>query len=157
MSGTALGLVDVAIDVDGWFANASSAAQFTPVVPSRICNTQKGTPGTSGCQSPGTVGAGQTLNIFVDGAGGIPTLGGGNAPVAIVVNVTVVNATTTTYATVFPGPAGAGVPNASDLNVPNFEPVTNLVVVEVGSDGTINLYNAKGNVNLIVDVIGYYS
>ncbi len=151
------GLVDVAIDVDGWFANASSAAQFTPVVPSRICNTQKGTPGTSGCQSPGTVGAGQTLNIFVDGAGGIPTLGGGSAPVAIVVNVTVVNATTTTYATVFPGPAGAGVPNASDLNVPNFEPVTNLVIVKVGADGSINLYNAKGNVNFIVDVMGYYS
>jgi hypothetical protein len=34
---------------------------------------------------------------------------------------------------------------------------TNLVVVQVGSDGTINLYNAAGSVELIVDVFGYYS
>ena len=34
---------------------------------------------------------------------------------------------------------------------------TNLVVVGVGSDGTINLFNAVGTVNLIVDVLGYYS
>ena len=32
-----------------------------------------------------------------------------------------------------------------------------LVVVEVGSDGTIKLFNDVGSVNLIIDVLGYYS
>jgi len=36
--------------------------------------------------------------------------------------------------------------------------VTNLVVVGIDpTTGTINLYNATGNVNLIVDIFGYYS
>jgi hypothetical protein len=155
------GLTDVAVDIDGWFgtSSASPASQFTALAPSRICDTQTGTSGTSGCQTAGTVGAGtaHVFNIFVDGAGGIPTLGSAHQPVAIVVNVTAVNASTGTYVTVFPGPAGAAVPNASDLNEPTFEPVTNLVIVKVGSDGSINLFNAAGNVNLIVDVLGYYS
>ena len=74
---------------------------------------------------------------------------------AIVANVTVVNATSSTFATVYPGLLSR--PTASDLNVTSFEPVTNLVVVGVGSDGTINLFNDLGKVNFIVDVLGYYS
>jgi hypothetical protein len=31
------------------------------------------------------------------------------------------------------------------------------VVVQVGADGRINLFNDAGSVNLIVDVLGYYS
>ncbi len=154
-----VGLVDVAIDVDGWFGTSSTppASQFTALVPSRICDTQKGTPGTSGCQVAGTLGAGHVLNIFVDGAGGIPTLGSTHQPVAIAVNVTAVNATTSTFVSVYPGPASAAIPRTSDLNEPTFAPVTNLVIVKVGADGSINLYNALGNVNVIVDVMGYYS
>jgi hypothetical protein len=72
--------------------------------------------------------------------------------------VTAVNATTGTFITVYPGPNTSPVPNASDLNVASYLPVPNLVVVTVDSvDGTINLYNALGNVNLIVDIYGYYS
>jgi hypothetical protein len=72
-----------------------------------------------------------------------------------VANITVVNATKGTFVTVYPG--NLSTPNASDLNVPSLLPVTNLVVVELAPDGTINLYNALGNVNLIVDVFGYYT
>ena len=41
---------------------------------------------------------------------------------------------------------------------PDFNPVTNLVVVGIDpATGTINLANDPGNVYLIVDVFGYYS
>ncbi len=55
-----VGLSDVAVDIDGWFGTSSTppASQFTALAPSRICDTQSGTSGTSGCQTAGTVGAG---------------------------------------------------------------------------------------------------
>jgi hypothetical protein len=45
----------------------------------------------------------------------------------------------------------------SDLNVLRGVIATNLVVITVGSDGTINLFNDVGSLNLIVDILGYYS
>jgi DNA-binding beta-propeller fold protein YncE len=149
------GDVNVAVDIDGWFGTASGS-QFTALAsPVRICDTRVG--GTApGCANPGMVAAGAPLHITVTGIDGIPALGGANSPLALVANITAVDATTGTYITVFPG--NLAVPNASDVNVPNFNPVTNLVVVGIDpATGTINLANAAGNVDLIVDVFGYYS
>jgi hypothetical protein len=153
----AVGSVNVAVDVNGWFSNTGPpSALVLGLLPTRICDTRAGNAGDTGCRK-GTVSAGHVLTINVAGVAGIPVLGRADSPVAIVANVTAVNATTGTYVTVYPGPSGASTPLASDLNVPSLAPVTNLVVVEVGADGTINLFNAVGSVNLIVDVLGYYS
>jgi hypothetical protein len=148
-----IGSVDVAVDIDGWFA--STGAQFSALTPARICNTQNGNASDAGC-AKAFVGAGSVLNIDIAGIDGVPVESAGS-PVAVVLNVTAVNATTGTFVSVYPGPGTATRPNASDINVSSYFPVPNLVVVGVGSDGTINLYNAVGNVNLIVDVYGYYS
>ena len=32
-----------------------------------------------------------------------------------------------------------------------------LVVVQIGGDGTISLYNAFGSTDVVIDVVGYYS
>ena len=68
--------------------------------------------------------------------------------------MTAVNATTSTFITVYPGDSTQPAPNASDLNVsPTFRRHRTCVVVRRWeTDGTINLFNAVGNVNLIVDV-----
>lgn len=147
-----VGSVNVAVDVNGWFG-PSSGAEFSALVPIRVCDTQ----GASVSCAEGLVGARHTLNVSVAGVRGIPQMGGANSPIAVVANVTAVNASTGTLVTAYPGPPGSAVPSSSDLNIPSFEPVTNLLVVEVGPDGTINLRNAVGNVNLIVDILGYYS
>jgi hypothetical protein len=34
--------------------------------------------------------------------------------------------------------------------------VANLVVVKIGSNDSINIYNAIGSTDVIVDVMGYY-
>jgi hypothetical protein len=149
------GSINVAVDIDGWFATGSGS-QFTALAtPARVCDTRFGG-NAQGCSVPGTVGPHGVLNINVTGIDGIPAFGGAGAPIALVANITVVNATTGTFVTVYPG--NLTTPNASDLNVPSLLPVTNLVVVGVDpATGSINLYNALGNVNLIVDVYGYYS
>jgi hypothetical protein len=151
------GSVNIAVDIDGWFTTApASGTQFTALAaPARICDTQFGNSSDAGC-TKALVGSGQVLNIEGAGIDGIPAdTGGAGSPVAIVANVTAVNATTGTFITVYPGTDTR--PNASDLNVPSFLPVSNLVVATLGTDGTINLFNALGNINLIVDVLGYYS
>jgi sugar lactone lactonase YvrE len=150
-----VGTVNVAVDIDGWFGT-SGGSKFTALAsPTRICDTRVGGD-AQGCSSPGKVRAGTPLNLNVTGIDGIPVLGSAHSPVALVANVIAVDATTGTYITVYPG--NLSTPNASDLNVPNFNPVTNLVVVGIDpATGTINLANDVGNVDLIIDVFGYYS
>ena len=54
-------------------------------------------------------------------------------------------------------PAGATVPNASNLNFTAGQTIPNLVTVKVGSDGKVKLTNnSPGTAQLIADVAGYY-
>jgi len=43
------------------------------------------------------------------------------------------------------------------LNLGRGETRPNLVTVQVGAGGKVDLYNHAGSVNLIADVAGYYS
>jgi hypothetical protein len=154
-----VGSVNVAVDIDGWFTDSqgiqTAGALFSGVVPNRLCDTRSGNGNDVGCVKAAIPARG-VLNINVAGVGGIPAMGDSTQPVAVVINVTAVRATSATFVTVYPSDA-TSVPNASDLNVPAGHTVTNLVVVEVGSDGFINLFSDLGSVYLIVDVLGYYS
>jgi hypothetical protein len=46
---------------------------------------------------------------------------------------------------------------ASDLNVTSGPAVPNLVVVRLGSNGVVDIYNAAGTTDVIADVVGYYN
>ena len=54
-------------------------------------------------------------------------------------------------------PDGSTPPGTSDLNFSAGPTVANIVVVQVGSDGMIDIFNSAGNEDAIVDVYGYYS
>ncbi len=45
----------------------------------------------------------------------------------------------------------------SDLNYVGGQTVANLVVVKLSTLGQIDIFNAFGTTNVIVDVVGYYS
>ena len=74
---------------------------------------------------------------------------------AVVLNVTVTNPNSGSYLTVYP--TGSALPTASNLNFMPGQTVPNLVVVKVGSNGQLNVYNAVGNTDVIFDVTGWYS
>jgi DNA-binding beta-propeller fold protein YncE len=154
-----VGSVNVAVDIDGWFTDdqgiQTTGALFSGVVPNRLCDTRIGNRDDVGCLKA-AVGAGGILDIQVAGIGGVPAMGGPAQPVAVVINVTAVQATAATFVTVYSSDATSR-PNASDINVAAGHTATSLVVAEVGSDGTIKLFNDLGSVNLVVDVLGYYS
>jgi hypothetical protein len=152
-----------AIKVSANLEVARFPGAFRPVVPFRVLDTRNGT------GHNGSLGAGQKISVQVAGLGGVPAMGSSTPPSAVVLNVTATNPTQASYLTVYPGPYGPcqlgvncvflnGTPNpplASNLNVVAGQTVPNLVEVAVGDDGTVSLFNAQGNVDVIFDVEGW--
>jgi hypothetical protein len=149
----AAGSTHVIADIGGWFSDGTDAgasgSRFVGVTPARILDTRNG---TGGFTSP--LGQGQTIAATVAGVGGVPEINAAVAPAAVVLNVTVTDTTATSYLTVWPD--GAGQPNASDLNWGPGLTVPNLVVVKLGATGKVDLFNAAGSTNVIIDVVGWY-
>ncbi|MFQ6170582.1 hypothetical protein ACK8HX_03155 [Oryzobacter sp. R7] len=136
------GTVHLLADVVGWFPESSS---FQPLVPARILDTRKGI-GAPTAQ----VGAGKTVPVQATGRGGVPATG----VAAVVVNLTGVSPTATTYVTAFP--SGQPVPLASNLNLVKGEVRPNLAIVKLGTDGRFSLFNRAGAVHLLADVVGWF-
>lgn len=135
------GTTHLIADVLGWFGTApGTTGNFTPLAPSRIADTRAGRP----------VGPGDTTDVRVLGAGGVPT--GGVS--AVVLNVTATRPTTKTYLTVWP--AGADRPEASNLNVVAGQSRPNLVVAAVGAGGAVSVFNEAGTTDVVVDVLGWF-
>ena len=131
-------------------AVAATPASYIPLSPTRVLDTRPGAQTIDGVSSGGgTVSAGETRRLPVAGRAGTAV-----DAVAVALNVTATEATAGTYVTAFP--AGAGRPQASNLNVPPGATIANLVVAKVGASGGIDLYNDRGSVHLVVDVVGYF-
>jgi hypothetical protein len=125
-------------------ATAGVASAFTPITPVRVLDSRN-----SG-QSAWRLTHGKTESWTVGGANGIP----GNAT-AIVMNLTVVNVTTSTYLTLYP--VGAAKPGTSNINPPAGKDTTNVVVVQLGTGEAIDIFNDLGNADIILDYFGYYA
>jgi hypothetical protein len=48
-------------------------------------------------------------------------------------------------------------PTTASLNPRVGVDVSNLAIVRVGPDGTVSLYNQNGTLDLVVDVVGWFS
>jgi len=148
-----VGTVQVIADVGGWFTDGTDAgangSRFVGVTPARILDTRDGTGGFS---TP--LGQGGTIAATVAGVGGVPAMNATVPPSAVVLNITVTDTTAASFLTVWPDDATR--PNASDLNwVPGLT-VPNLVILKVGTNGKIDLYNPAGSTSVILDVVGWY-
>ncbi len=73
----------------------------------------------------------------------------------MILNVTATAPTDNSYISVYPD--GGSQPVVSNLNVTPGQTIPNLVIVPVGADGAVNLYNHTGTTDLLVDVEGYYT
>jgi hypothetical protein len=137
----------VVIDVAGWFASASSAAEgrFVPVDPARLLDTRERSDRTAGAR----VSPGAPVLLPVLDRGGVPTAGVG----AVVVNLTGVDAVAPGHVTAWP--AGTTAPVVSNLNLAGPQEIAaNLAVVPVGAGGRVAL-GVSVPVHLVVDVVGY--
>src|SRR5664279_4789364 len=98
----------------------------------------------------GAVPASGTATVQVTGHGGLPAVG----VAAVVLNVTVVAPQAPGYVTVWP--TGIARTNTSNLNFGAGQNIPNTMIVPVGVDGKISLFNGSfGSAHLLVDVTGY--
>jgi predicted outer membrane repeat protein len=124
---------------------------YTPVTPTRICDTRATGPGVAANQcndegaGTGTLGPAGTLTMTV------PSLPAGAT--AFVLNITVTNTTAPSFLTAWP--TGSTRPNASNLNWIAGETVPNLVEVTLGSSDEVSFYNRFGSTDVVVDLEGY--
>jgi uncharacterized delta-60 repeat protein len=125
------GQSDLALDILGWFDGSGGFVAMTPErpVPTVI------------------LGPGETKRVPVLPAGVAPSAAG-----AVSINLTAAGVTEHTFITVWPD---GDLPLASMLNPVPAMSSSNSVVVSVGSDGMVNLYNPTGGAAVIVDVLGW--
>ena len=138
------------IDLGAYEAQPPAPAEaagddFHPLAPSRILDTRAGVGAP-----PARLGPDSAIDLQVTGRGGVPSVG----VTAVVLNVTVTEPTSTSFLTAWP--AGTPRPLASNLNYTAGQTVPNLVVVKVGDDGRVSLYNHSGSAHAIADVAGWY-
>ena len=143
------GSSDFVVDVLGWFAPSDA---HTALVPARLADTRPGAATVDGSfLGAGPLRAGSMLTVRVTGRGGVPATGVG----AVVVNVTAVQPSETTYLTTYP--SNTPRPVASNLNPAAGRTTANLVVVPVGPGGSIAVFLADGAVHVVVDVVGWFA
>jgi hypothetical protein len=95
----------------------------------------------------------ETARFTVHGTNGNCTIPAG--ALAIDANVTITAPTSDGFLTMFP--ADAPLPNASNLNWSAGQaPTPNAVTVDLSADGKVNVFNERGTVNVIIDIVGYY-
>lgn len=147
LTNNSTGTTQFVADVAGYFT-ASSASGYTSLTPARLLDTRKGIGAPAGM-----VGLGQQVVLTIAGAdgGALPASG----IKAVVLNVTMTGAIGSGYITAYPD--GTTRPTASNLNFSVGDTRANLVVVPIGADGKIDLYNYSSGVQIIADVAGYFS
>jgi hypothetical protein len=140
------GNADVIIDIAGYYQHGSGKL-FYPLTPARLLDSRSGTQ-VGPLSTPW--GPGTSRDITIGGQGGVNA-----AADSVVLNVTVADTTGSSFLTVWP--SGASKPNASSLNWVPGEVIPNAVTVKLGTSGNISAFNHAGNVDVIIDVAGYFS
>ncbi|MEU5808594.1 hypothetical protein [Streptomyces sp. NPDC047718] len=121
-------------------------SHYTPYGPTRLLDTRNGT-GTAQGKTP----AYGVTRLKIAGNGGIP-----EGVTSVALNVTVTNATSGGHVTSYAD--GSERPTTSNVNFAPGQTVPNLVIVPVGKNGYVDLYNGGWeSVDLIADVTGYFT
>ncbi len=133
------------VDVNGYFPAGTS---YESLVPARLLETRPEYTTIDGqFVGAGMRPAGSVTELTVTGRGGVP-----NGAATVVLNATVTDPTVPGFITVYP--CGIDTPRTSNLNYGVDATVAITVIVQVGSDGKVCLFNSSP-AHLIVDVDGY--
>jgi hypothetical protein len=146
------GTADVVVDLEGYF-EAGTGGLYVPLEPIRACDTRLGQPANQ-CNSAGTaagtLGANSTKEVNVETGLGVPA-----GATSVVLNVAVTTTSTASYLTVWP--TGATQPLAASLNWAAGQTISNRVFAPVNGAGDINVFNAYGTADVVIDVDGYFT
>jgi IPT/TIG domain len=160
-----VGSVNVVVDVEGYFAppsGATSAGEFHPILPERVCDTRSTSP-TPACKAHGVLVASAPMLVTVTGtgAGAIPSSGTAEAAV---LNLTAITGTLNTFVTVYPTSTSGTCPlppTASTINVVAGAVEANRVFVKLGpgpsgANTAVCVFLSNGRINVVLDANGWF-
>ncbi len=156
----AIALVGAALVVaTTWRADAAPGDTESTYVPWPGCRLTDTRPDSTIGPRSTPLGADDSFNVAVYGDQGECTgdLAIPSDAVGLATNVTAVQATAQSNIRVYRGDLTEP-PLLSNLNVfPGAPPTPNKVDVQLSPDGEITVYNFKGAVHIVIDVVGYYT
>lgn len=115
---------------------------FVPITPARVLDTRP---------TAQSIGPNSRVDVTVAGVAGVPA-----DAKAVAVSITAVHASTVTHIRAWP--AGQARPSTSVLNADATRSASAAgVILGVGGEGKISLYNNAGSTHLLVDVTGYFT
>lgn len=139
------GTVQVIVDVFGYYGDASQLATdgsgYTALTPSRLLDTRD----SSG------VRAGADRRVVVAGSNGVPS-----DATAVLLNATALGAPANADLQVYPF-GDRPTQRTSNLNVSRGQTKANAVTTPLGENGDIGLSVSQNTVQVVLDVLGYYS
>jgi hypothetical protein len=127
--------------------NLSQASEgaFTPIQPARLMDTRTGIGGPIQKFGPS-----EARSVQIAGMGSIPI-----SATAVALNITAVNPSTQSYVTAWP--SGSSRPDSSSVNFEAKQTIPNSAIVGIGTNGSVDFFNAFGTTDLVVDVMGWFS
>ncbi|MEU5692259.1 ricin-type beta-trefoil lectin domain protein [Actinosynnema sp. NPDC020468] len=131
------------VDLLGYFSPSSGSTYFANPDPVRVLDTR----GYNGSPRATPLAPNEVYRVKARGANGIPD----NAS-AVVVNLTAAESTTGSAFGLY-----AQDNTGTSLNVNRNERRSNLAIVAIGEDGDIRLRNAGGQVQAMLDVVGWFA
>ena len=165
------GMVEISVTTpigtsnDTGFVYVDTNLSYIPVTPFRIADTRCSTdPPPSFCASENLPQAnknlssplaGHSITIQVTGTGiGSDEITSGAQSVVATITAIANNNANNGYLSVYP--AGAAPPTASSLNYTAAMTIPNLITATLGKGGAIDIFSSSSNVNITVDIEGYY-
>lgn len=142
---------DVTLDLYGYYAppSANAGDAYEPLTPARVFDTRAG----SGQPGEGeTLTDGGSIEVPVTGVGGVPSHGVS----AVVVNIGVTDTSEPSFIEAYPTGSPPSSPTVNQNWVAG-ETLSTKAIVRVGSGGSITLSNHDGDVDVVVDIDGYFA
>lgn len=138
--------LDLVADLAGYYSPTGDHG-YVPLSPTRIADTRNGV-GFPRAR----LQAGVTSHLTVGGVAGVPT-----SAAAVVLNVTAVQPGWLSNVRVFPTPATPSVPLVSNLNIMPGRDEPNMVIVRLGDQGRVSVYSQTAQLDMVVDLGGYFA
>ena len=136
----------VAVSLGGggvWIASAAETAPtaLVSIDPTRVLDTREA------ASSIHTLGP--DTNATLSLASSVPA-----DAVAVSLNVTAIGGTAPSYLLVYP--TGTAKPTASNVNWTDADVHANAATVKLGTNSSVDIYNANGSIDVIIDLTGWY-
>lgn len=160
LAGPSAGTAQVIVDVFGWVSSSEYSvrgSRLVPVTPGRLLDTRKTEP--LGPRSWRRINVRGADVRDANGAVVVRDIVPASTNItAVMLNVTGINdraGSQSTWLSLVPNRVSGG-PSTSNLNLSASQVRGNLVVVPIGADGRVFLFNDASTVDAVIDVVGYF-